>query len=246
MLLFGLVASAVLHILAFAVVSFSIDPAERALRPPPIPVRIQPEMKAYDLITVTFEVPSIEVQLRERELVREQLVAPGIDAPALPAGLSGAPPPPSDPMRGRLEYRMGAVEVWRPPVEAIQLSAEENARNRVAARLDAYNDSVAAEAAARAKANDWTVKTADGGRWGATPDSIYVGDVALANRFQLATPAGRRDEIAGRVRTWGEIQQQVVRVEGDMIIGNRVKAIRARMDAERAKRLAATPDTVAR
>jgi hypothetical protein len=149
--------------------------------------------------------------------------------------------PDADPTRGRLEYRAVPErdEIWR-PAERVELSADELARERVAARLNAFNDSLAIEAGARAKATDWTTRTPGGQRWGVTADSIYVGNKALPNFVQFSPPPGRREEIAGRLRTYSEIQYQVNRAEGNDIINDRIRAIRARMDAARAKRNATT------
>ena len=242
----ALAVSAAIHFIALDAINFEVDVRrDTVLVPAPAPVRIENEMKVYDLITVEVETVPIDVQLRALDDARELPAAPQIDAPLL------RPPAPrataAEALRGRLEYRMGtAADVWRPPVQRLDLSAEENARGRIAARLQEYNDSMAADAAARAKANDWTVRTADGGRWGVTADSIYMGGIAVKNRVEFQPPPGRRDEIAGRVRTWGEIQQQVTRIEGNDIINDRIKAIRARIDAERARRLAQPPPDTTR
>jgi hypothetical protein len=130
---------------------------------------------------------------------------------------------------------MPARDVWRrsdPPPR----SAEEVVRERVAAQLNAYNDSVAADAAARARATDWTVTDADGGRWGVSPGAIHLGSITLPLPFTFSTPPGRREEVAGRLTNWTAIQQQATIVEGREIVKDRIKAIEQRKAAERAAR----------
>jgi hypothetical protein len=251
--LIALSASLILHIIALIVVVKTDAPV--VFEPLPVtnywtlapvdepPVVQLPDIAAPEIIQpgeMLFRAGPVRVVEQSDVVVPRAVELPfGLDIiPGIP-GVATAPG--ADPLRGRLEYRAvpDRDEIWR-PVERVELSADEFARQRLAARLDALNDSIALEAGAAAKATDWTKRTADGGRWGVTKDSIYIGDRAVKNIVQLQPPPGRRDEIAGRIRTFGEIQYQVNRIEGDNIIDDRIKAIRARMDAERAKRNATT------
>ena len=251
--LVALCVSLVIHVLALIVVVATDKPLAfeplpvtnfwtlAPLDEPPVielpdiapPVLMQPGDIPLNAIPIRTVEQGDVIVPRAIELPFTMEMVPGIPGVATLRG--------EDPMRGRLEYRAvpSRSDIWR-PVERVELSADAFARNRLAARLDALNDSIALEAGAAAKATDWTKRTADGGRWGVTKDSIYIGDYAVKNIVQLQPPPGRRDEIAGRIRTWGEIQYQVNRIEGDNIIDDRIKAIRARMDAERAKRNATT------
>jgi hypothetical protein len=134
--------------------------------------------------------------------------------------------------------------VWLPPSEDILIvrTPEEVVAQRIDALLGEYNDSVAAEAAAQARAMDWTVKGEDGKRWGVSPGAIHLGSVTIpVGDTHFAVAAGRREEFAGRVRTWNEIQDQAVREEARGTFKDRVKAIEERMDRERAARGAAPP-----
>jgi hypothetical protein len=201
-----------------------------------------------------FSRASVEPAPPEPELVVPQRVA---TAPMLPgprvstprratagAGSTGAPgegaaAESAGPSLERLRYRsMPTGEVWRrsepppPPVE----SAEAMVRARVAAQLNAYNDSIAAEAAASARATDWTVTDADGGRWGVSPGKIHLGSLTLPLPFTFSAPPERREEVAGRLANWTAIQQQATIVEGREIVKDRNKAIEQRKAAERAAR----------
>jgi hypothetical protein len=249
----ALLASVALHFALFRTVSFTVpvQPASTIV-PPPRAVDIAPVMQAYDLVEVAVDVPPIEVQIRERQVLRET-DRPALEAPA--AELPGVRPPteriPSASVRERLQYRMGtAQDVWRPPPPAApgELSREERVEARVAARLDEIADSVAAEEAARARALDWTREDADGRRWGVSPGQIHLGDITLPMPFSFAPAPGRREEIAGRIQTWNEIQYQAAQTEGREIIQDRARAMRERIDRERRARMsadsaAAPPDT---
>lgn len=105
-------------------------------------------------------------------------------------------------------------------------------RARISDRLAAFNDSVAAEEAARY--TDWTVKGKDGTRWGVTTDTIYLGRIAIpTKRVAFQPPPGKRDEINARVRDFNEIERQVMLEESRSSFKERVQSIRQRKERER-------------
>jgi hypothetical protein len=240
----ALFISAVLHAVILGFLSFSTDPELATRAAAPVLIELEPVMRSLDIAVVTTAATPIETQLREREVPSRPVTAPDAWSPA-----QGAPFRPAEAddaagasVRDRLQYRMGSTEVWRPqaPLPAEELSPEDRVRTRVASQLQEYNDSVAAEAAASARATDWTVKDGNGGKWGVSPGSIHLGNVTLPLPFALGTPPGRREEAAGRMRSWTEIQDQATRVEGRQIFDERVRAIRERAEQERAKPASAT------
>jgi hypothetical protein len=240
-LLSAVVASAVLHAAALIFIDFVSEPEPRATPVSERPlINIQPVMRAYDIAAVDLDATPIEERVSERLLpVPVPRVPSPWDAPqALPGAAAPTTPEAGASARDRLQYRMGSAEVWRPqttlPVE--ELSPDEIVRARVASQLQEYNDSVSAESAARARATDWTVKDGSGGKWGVSPGSIHLGGITLPLPFALNTPAGRRDEVAGRIRSWTEIQDQAARAETREIFDDRVRAIRERNERERARR----------
>ena len=99
--------------------------------------------------------------------------------------------------------------------------------------MGVYNDSMAAAAAAAAKATDWTHTDANGGRWGISPEGLHLGSLTLPIPLGFAPPPGRRDELSGRVNSWNAIQRQGQDVAARESFEDRVKAIRARKAAER-------------
>ncbi|MGQ0563026.1 MAG: hypothetical protein ACT443_14270 [Gemmatimonadota bacterium] len=114
-------------------------------------------------------------------------------------------------------------------------------RARIAQSLGAYNDSVAAEAEARRRALDWTIRTKDGKRWGIGPDGkIHLGDITLPPIVAFTPPAGRRDEINNRNRDFAELERQANSEIGRQSFNQRVKAIRARKEREREEKKKAT------
>jgi hypothetical protein len=125
---------------------------------------------------------------------------------------------------------------------AEELTPDERVRARVAAQLQQYNDSVAAEEEARARALDWSVKTEDGGRWGISPQGVHLGSITVP-RWLIPTPQTsqeKRAEYAGRERNWSEIQRQAERMEIRDVFDERVRAIRERAEQERARQNSVT------
>jgi hypothetical protein len=245
----ALAASALLHLAALFLFDFRIamaPPSERAA-PQPL-VEIVPAMQVYELIEVPGEAAPIAVQIEERRMLERPADRgpPSGDPQSRVAG-DDAPGAQLDPtsIRDRLRYRMAAPEVWQPPSaeREAELTPQQIVADRLAAQLGEFNDSLAAEAAARERAMDWTVKDGEGGRWGVSPGKIHLGGVTLPLPFALTAAPGRREEFAGRVRTWTELQAQAVRVEANDEFKDRVKAIEERMAKERAARGTTAADT---
>jgi hypothetical protein len=236
--------SAVLHAILLGFLGFSTDIEMTTRAAAPVLIELDPVMRALDVTVVATTVEPVETPLREREAPRRPAAAPDAWSPTQgeplrPAAVDAVP---GASVRDRLQYRMGATEVWRPqaPLPAEELSPDDRVRTRVASQLQEFNDSVAAEAAASARATDWTVKDGNGGKWGVSPGSLHLGNVTVPLPFALGTPPGRREEAAGRMRSWTEIQDQATRVEGRQIFDERVRAIRERAEQERAKPGSAT------
>lgn len=247
-LLAALVISVFVHALVFFGISFEIELVPRVSTAPVIPlIEVVPAMQAFDLVEVAGDAAAIELQIVERV---EQRPAPvPITPPRAPSretGEQAAVPEPVDPMsvRDRLRYRLTTPQVWRPPTEdvAVEESPQDIVQQRVASQLAVYNDSVAAENAAAARALDWTKTDADGNRWGISPGKIHLGSITIpVGNTQFAVAPGRREEFAGRVRTWNEIQDQSVREEARSTFKDRVKAIEERKAKERAERTGVEP-----
>lgn len=249
----ALAVSAAIHALLLLRVEFSVDglPASE----PPLPlIRIVPAMQALEIAVVGGEVAPIEVQIRQRE-ERPELEIPALDLPvsATPgAAAQGAnrAGDPRDPALERLRYRMPKIDVWRPS-DPPPRSAEQVMEERISSRIAAYNDSLAMEVARRERATDWTVRDGSGGRWGVSgeqvgvlsPGAIHLGDITIPLPIQFTPSPEKREEVAGRVRNWNEIQRQAALVETREIQADRIRAMRERAAAERAARRGMTNDT---
>ena len=131
----------------------------------------------------------------------------------------------------RIDPRITSATAF-PPAEKTGVEA---VRERISDRLSAFNDSLYAEAEAERRATDWTVKDANGGRWGISPEGIHIGKITLPP-VAFATPAGRRDEANARIRDYNEIERQALYEEARSSFKDRVEAIRQRKERERAEK----------
>ena len=132
-----------------------------------------------------------------------------------------------------VDPRINTVTAF-PPAER---TGAEAVRARIADRLTAWNDSIAAEEAADRKDSDWTIKGKDGKRWGISKDGIHLGGITIPPYAVAFTPPpGRRDEIAGRLRDFAEIEKQAMLEESRSSFKERVQLIRERKDRERAEK----------
>lgn len=147
---------------------------------------------------------------------------------------AGAPRSLADRLRPRtIDPRLSGGARYAPPGAAAPL---EGVESRIARSLDAYNDSVAAETDARRRALDWTIKGKDGKQWGIGPDGkIHLGDITLP-AIAFSPPPGRREEFAARARDYAELERQAAQEIGRQSFKERVKAIRARKERERAEK----------
>ncbi|HEX2165823.1 MAG TPA: hypothetical protein VHG09_01175 [Longimicrobiales bacterium] len=239
----ALLVSVLVHVVILLGFSFRLSTEPRR---PSAPVsriiHVAPAMQAYDIVEVAYDVAPIEVQVVERAPLRPLPIRPAAPpASEAPTGGAQAAVEPIDPIpvRDRLRYRLNTPQVWQPPSEEIYIepSPQERVELRIASQLGEFNDSVAAEAAAAERANDWTIKDENGGRWGVSPGAIHLGSITIPlgdSRFAVAP--GRREEFEGRVRTWNELQDQAVREEAKGEFKDRVRAIEERMNKAREAR----------
>ena len=135
----------------------------------------------------------------------------------------------------RLRPFMNNPEIWRPiDPDLLDLTLEERARFEMAAVLELWIDSITTAEAARVAAMDWTYTDADGGRWGFSPGKIHLGDITLPLPFNFGPNPSRINELREREWEWMELQRGAVAAAVEQSWKDRRRAIRARMDAERA------------
>lgn len=246
--------SALLHLIALLVLRFEsglvpvFPPSDPAVLGRPV------GMVVYDIELVEEAAGSTpEEEQRtaptppEPEHVPPVPIPPAQPEPAPP--VTAEMPPPSaraaTSLGERLNSRTGDPRLWDSygtgeapvhPGDALRrrITREEwNAVVNPRLSIEEYNDSVRLAEEAAAKAVDWTVKTGDGGRWGVSPKGIHVGSFALPIPIQFAMPPGRREGAGAEQRSWSDIQTQRGTTIIQEDIKDRIKAIRARKEAER-------------
>lgn len=163
------------------------------------------------------------------EPVGEERPEPAVDAPAQRNPWADVPP------AERLRPRMADPRLWtRPDAPDLPEPTDlERVHARIADRLGAWNDSVAAEAERAANARDWTFEDKDGGRWGVSPGKVHLGGITLPLPVNLGPPPWQREEASERARRDGEIADQEARERASENREDRIRAIRERRDKER-------------
>jgi len=109
----------------------------------------------------------------------------------------------------------------------------ERARDRVYARIEALNDSLALESEAARRATDWTFTDKDGKKWGVSPGKIHLGGVTLPLPINLSPPPDKAKEAQDRAGKATEIDRQADRARIRGTFDEQVKEIRERKDKER-------------
>lgn len=158
---------------------------------------------------------------------------PGAGAPATPPGIVPGVGQPRTVLE-RLNAPPVDSRLLAPPDAGALATGVETSRDRLAAKVSAFNDSIMAERAADSRARDWTTTDSEGRTWGARDGKIYIAGVAIPIPVAMATPPGRRDEVNSRNRVWAEIEAGASRAEIKDSFEDRVKEIRKRKEAERA------------
>jgi hypothetical protein len=107
-------------------------------------------------------------------------------------------------------------------------------RARLAAAIQAGNDSLAAELVREAEAMDWTVGE-EGNKWGVSPGKLHLGPVTLPLPLLFQPHPATAREQADRAADWSAIQRQAGQAAIDETFEERVKAIRERKERQEAK-----------
>lgn len=235
----GLAISILLHLLALLFVSRTQLVWRAVPASAPIAVAGDPSVMRVERIIPVPDAgpeparPDEPVEEEEQpEPVEAEPRAPGAAGPTEGAPTDAARVAPSEMLRPR----MGDPRLWTrvepPPVP--EPSEFEQVQIRIAARLGAWNDSIASEAERARAATDWTVSDEDGGKWGISPGKIHLGDITIPLPFgvSLGSP-WKHGEAAERERRDDEIRAQAAREEAKQRAEERVREIRERMERER-------------
>lgn len=226
--------SAVLHILLLVFIRLS--PGFRPVPTGPAPAAERPDP---GLRLLQFEAVEGEVEDLARPDDPEAVPRPArTPAPAAPA------PPTDDPgeqLSAVDRLRVGAARdprLWRDHGPAYLLPPEtpqEAILRGLLPRLALLNDSTAAEEDRRRRSTDWTFTDSEGRRWGISSEGIHLGGITLPQVEFSGDPEQRR-AVEAALRDWSEIRDQAYRAGIDEEFEDRVRAIRERVERERAER----------
>ena len=235
--------SAVIHLLLLLLLRFSlVNPGEAwLLAPAPNAVPAPAGMQVVNIepVAVAPEAPPTRVEnLPEPRPAPTRTPTVPVPAPITvtpPVSGAGAVETPPRSAIDRILPRNTDPRLWTPilPPAARVLDADEAVQARVADRLAAWNDSMAAEAEAAGRALDWTTTDANGNKWGISPGKIHLGKLTLPLPFGFGPPPSVRAEMQTRINGWEAIQQQLRQGEIRNDFKDRVKAIREMRDAKR-------------
>jgi hypothetical protein len=137
----------------------------------------------------------------------------------------------------RLRPNVQDRRLWAPiPEQYTQLTLAQREELLLAGRLAEWYDSLQAAQAAEAAWTDWTFTDGDGKRWGISEGQLHLGGLTLPLPTFAAAPG------AARERAWqlGELARQQNSMAVQQTVKERMEAIRARRDRERAAQQADT------
>jgi hypothetical protein len=238
-LLLGLAVSILIHLVATLTLRFRIDyeaPPARSMQVL-VPAEQYAGTRIYDIVPVEGEAAPIEAQVRVSERSTPLPMAPAGEAAPGERPVTGGTRRTVDPVGDRLRPRLGHRQVWTEPDRSLPAPTEdERVRMRLADRFTEYNDSMRLEAERERRATDWTVTDASGNRWGISPGRIHLGGITLpgptgGGTFNSPPPRGGPNDA--KIVNWTELHDQAQRQVVREIFDDRVKAVRARREAQR-------------
>jgi hypothetical protein len=137
----------------------------------------------------------------------------------------------------RLRPNVRDRRLWAPiPEEYTRLTLEQREELLLAGRLAEWYDSLQAAQAAELAWTDWTFTDSDGKKWGISEGQLHLGGVTIPLPTFGPAPG------AARERAWelGELARQQSSMAVQQTVKERMEAIRARRDRERAAQQADT------
>lgn len=224
--------SAVLHlffIFIYPTLFPSLDPSDAGLMLPsaaPAPDGIE-VMQIVEIDVVPEVEPPEEPELEpvaDREIV---VVTPSVvDAEVIDLARPGIT------AAERLRPNLRDARLWAPlPQQFRELTLQQSEELAISGRLAEWYDSVSAAADAEAAWTDWTFVDGDGRRWGVSEGQLHLGGLTLPLPVFGAAPGAARE----RAWQWEEIRRQGASVAVQQTVRERMEAIRARRDRERAE-----------
>lgn len=234
-LYFGLALSAVAHVLFVVLYPFLVG--TRPARPGVLVVPAVREAEGMRAVQIV-EVPAAEVGDPDDPV--------DIDDPDQPDVTSEAPSfeeeievyiPGRYPSAGeRLRIGEGDPRLWQPiDAELLAPTPEELLGLRIAAAIEAANDSALAEAERLAESLDWTHTDDEGRKWGVSPGRIHLGDMEIPMPFGFGPPPDYNGDQADWAFRMADIDRAAGLQAVRMSWKERVEVMRRRREARRAE-----------
>jgi hypothetical protein len=139
---------------------------------------------------------------------------------------------------------LGDSVLWRQVDPALtELSDQEELELRLRWALTEWNEAMTSERAARDAALDWTYTDDEGNTWGVSPGKLHLGKITVPLPIGFGPPPGRSADLDRRAFEDLDIDRAEGRARAWETWEERGKAIRERVDRERARERAQKGDT---
>jgi hypothetical protein len=237
---FGVLASVLLHLLLFLLLSDLVRIGVMPGGPPAAPERVAVRTEIQLLNPVASETAP-EIPAEEEPPTPERPVPARTPAAPPRPGAAAAEPaeapaaPGTGSARDALRPGFRDPRLYVTPREIVpdQRTEHERYMEHLQARVDALNDSINAGY----PVTDWTVRDRDGKRWGLSPEGLHLGGVTVP-RALLPLPAATGDNAQlERAREQQRQREEIRRQEEDRdrraTQEERVRSTRERQEAER-------------
>ena len=240
---FGLSAS--LHLILIILYSFGLNewgPRENRLGVESVS-RPFPGMRVVQVVEISSPEAPAEVLREEPE------PEPEVKGPEPAVGPAREGPDEEEDTRGviraadALRVRSSDARLWRAALpEIFELTEAERLQLKLAGRLEAWNDSVAAVIAAETALTDWTTTDEQGNRWGVSPGKLHLGSLTLPLPFRFGGTTWQRERAARRAWEDADILHSLSSQAARASWEERARAIRERKDRQR-REAEQRPDT---
>lgn len=227
----AMVASVLLHVLALGILGGLLDapPSERPPSPAPYISEPPSGMRAVNVAPIAAGEAPAPRDPRSAPVEEDEV---SVRTPSdRPAAAAAQTPPAADGRSAadRLAPRLVDARLWRPMVLIPREPTLADVQARIAAATELLSDSALADAEARIRATDWTVKDGEGGRWGISPGKLHLGKLTLPLPVYV-------EEYDPQKGEYYDLEAQVDRTRFLESFEDRVRKIRERRERERRER----------
>ena len=243
-LVVGLALSALAHVLAVVVYSFSTAPFDNPARPAlPLPAEASDGIEVVRILELDGPPPGEPIDPTEIAAPEQPQVVPEVPSfedefPRFPEGYRSA--------AERLRAGPVSPRLWRAlDAEPIEPTPEEALELRLLAAIEEMNDSAAAQAERERAALDWTHTDGDGGKWGVTPGRLHLGDITIPLPFGFGPPPDYNGDRAEAAFRFSDIDRAAGSLAARQSWRERAEVMRRRREARRRAELEARAEAEA-